>query len=273
MSEYQYYEFQAVDRPLTEREQDAVANLSSRVVLSPHSAVFTYSYGDFPGDPVKVLEKYFDALLYLANWGSRHLWFRLPRELVKPEELKPYCLEDVILVKARGEHIVVGICLDEEEGGGWVKGAGQLTALLPLRQQILEGDYRALYLAWLKATQFADPVEDDQVAPPVPPGLRSLSAPLKEFVAFFAIDRDAIAAAAKTSAKAPSEIGPNLEEWVSDLPQAEQEDFLRRMLRGEAAATTALRRRLRELARTSPRGVRKGTDSSQAPAQRSGRRG
>jgi hypothetical protein len=29
MSEYQYYEFQAIDRPLTREEQEAVASLSS----------------------------------------------------------------------------------------------------------------------------------------------------------------------------------------------------------------------------------------------------
>lgn len=31
MSEYQYYGWQAVDRPLTERELDEVANLSSHM--------------------------------------------------------------------------------------------------------------------------------------------------------------------------------------------------------------------------------------------------
>jgi hypothetical protein len=34
MSEYQYYEFQAIDRPLTAEEQQAVSKLSSRV--EPH---------------------------------------------------------------------------------------------------------------------------------------------------------------------------------------------------------------------------------------------
>lgn len=54
MSEYQYYEFQTLDRPLTESEQAFIKNLSSRVQLTPTQAVFTYSYGDFRGDPKKV---------------------------------------------------------------------------------------------------------------------------------------------------------------------------------------------------------------------------
>jgi hypothetical protein len=41
MSEYQYYEFQAIDRPLTPEEQAAVARLSSRTEPHPWRAVFT----------------------------------------------------------------------------------------------------------------------------------------------------------------------------------------------------------------------------------------
>ena len=62
MSEYQHYEFQAIDRPLTEDEQAAVSQLSSRVQLSSTKAIFIYNYGDFPDDPFQVLAKYFDAL-------------------------------------------------------------------------------------------------------------------------------------------------------------------------------------------------------------------
>lgn len=89
MSEYQYYESQAIDRPLTEAEQAAVSRLSSRVDLSAHRAVFTYSYGDFRGDPVELLAKCFDAMLYLASWGSHWLYFRLPRKIVTREMLAP----------------------------------------------------------------------------------------------------------------------------------------------------------------------------------------
>ena len=39
MSEYQYYEFQAIDRPLTPKEQQAVAQLSSRVDPHPRDLI------------------------------------------------------------------------------------------------------------------------------------------------------------------------------------------------------------------------------------------
>ncbi|MEO1006224.1 MAG: hypothetical protein AAFW67_10315, partial [Cyanobacteria bacterium J06638_38] len=68
MSEYQYYEFQTVNRSLTEQERVAISKLSSSVKLTATSAIFTYSYGDFRGNPQDFLAKYFDAMYYIANW-------------------------------------------------------------------------------------------------------------------------------------------------------------------------------------------------------------
>ena len=82
MSEYQYYEFQSIDRPLMPEEQAAVAGLSSRTEPHPWRAIFTYSWGDFPANAKEIPAQYYDALLYLANWGSRELMFRFPRDLV-----------------------------------------------------------------------------------------------------------------------------------------------------------------------------------------------
>ncbi|MFM6321848.1 MAG: hypothetical protein ACKPGT_21645 [Microcystis sp.] len=50
MSEYQYYEFQAIDRPLTQEERAAIGELSSRVKPTATSASFTYP-GKVERDP------------------------------------------------------------------------------------------------------------------------------------------------------------------------------------------------------------------------------
>ncbi|MCP5097412.1 MAG: hypothetical protein GY943_17850, partial [Chloroflexi bacterium] len=94
MSEYQYYEFQAVERPLTPQEQNAVAQLSSRVDPHPTRAVFNYSYSDFPGSAEDVLAKYYDVLFYIANWGSVQLAFRFPKGLIDVDAIRPYCVDD-----------------------------------------------------------------------------------------------------------------------------------------------------------------------------------
>ena len=50
MSEYQYYEFQAIDRPLTEKEMADLRSRSTRAEISPTSFVNDYSWGSFRGD-------------------------------------------------------------------------------------------------------------------------------------------------------------------------------------------------------------------------------
>ena len=51
MSEYQYYEFLAVDRPLDDDEQAEVRSLSTRARITATSFVNEYHWGDFKGDP------------------------------------------------------------------------------------------------------------------------------------------------------------------------------------------------------------------------------
>jgi hypothetical protein len=109
MSEYQYYEFQAIDSPLTPEAQQAVAQLSSRVGPHPRRVVFTYSFGgDLRRRPKDLMFDYYDAMIYLANWGSRQLMFRFPRALVTPDRMRQYEVEtteypaEVVQVDVRG---------------------------------------------------------------------------------------------------------------------------------------------------------------------------
>ena len=49
MSEYQYYEFQAIDRPLDESDREALRSLSSRAQITATSFTNHYEWGDFKG--------------------------------------------------------------------------------------------------------------------------------------------------------------------------------------------------------------------------------
>ena len=51
MSEYQYYEFQAIDRPLTKKERLELRAVSTRAEITPARFVNFYTWGDFKGDP------------------------------------------------------------------------------------------------------------------------------------------------------------------------------------------------------------------------------
>ena len=57
MSEYQYYEFQAVDRPLTTSEMAELRSLTSRVTITPTMLRNVYNYGGFRGEPTTLMAK------------------------------------------------------------------------------------------------------------------------------------------------------------------------------------------------------------------------
>jgi hypothetical protein len=78
MSEYQYYEFLAIDRPLDRAAQDALRSISSRARITATSFINHYEWGDLKGDPRKFMERWFDLHLYVANWGTRRLMLRVP---------------------------------------------------------------------------------------------------------------------------------------------------------------------------------------------------
>ena len=58
MSEYQYYEFLAVDRPLTRKQMEQVRQYSSRAEITSTSFVNEYNWADFRGNPDQFVTRY-----------------------------------------------------------------------------------------------------------------------------------------------------------------------------------------------------------------------
>ena len=244
--EYQYYEFQTIDRPLTKAEQVYVQSLSSRVRPTATRAVFTYSYADFRGNPLSILEKCFDAMLYMANWGSYQLAFRFPKAAVNVSMLEPYCVDDIIEVYTAAKYVILNIEIHQEEGSGWIEENNNwLSALIPLRQAILQGDFRALYLTWLKAAAVSTYLEDDVQEPPVPPNLQKLNAPLQSFVDWLEMDPDLIAVSAKVS-QPQKKLKEPFKDWVNALSDKEKTKLLVEIVTGDSAIASQLQARLRK---------------------------
>jgi hypothetical protein len=151
MSEYQYYEFLAVDRPLDERQQAEVRTLSTRARVTATSFTNEYHWGNFRGDPRTMMERYYDAHLYLTNWGTHQVMLRLPRALLSLETAEQYCIDPHVAAWASGEHLIIDL-ISEDESGDWVEGAeDSLSAIVGVRAELAAGDLRPLYLAWLAA--------------------------------------------------------------------------------------------------------------------------
>ncbi|HEY0605303.1 MAG TPA: hypothetical protein VGD58_20450 [Herpetosiphonaceae bacterium] len=247
--EYQYYEFQALDRRLTQEEQTELRRLSSRANVTPNHAIYTYSYGDFRGDPENILAQYFDALLHVTNWGNCQLAFRFPTALLDRSTILPYCTFESVSITRRGEYWLLNINIMDETGGSgnWIEGEGKLSALVPLRQSILQGDLRCLYLAWLKAATVEgdEEIDGEMFEPPVPPNLHQLTPELETFIELFEIDEDLLSVVVEAS---PALEGTD-EDFVAaieTLSEEERKQWLLRLAQGEPNLRFHLLKRLRE---------------------------
>jgi hypothetical protein len=243
MSEYQYYEFQAVDRPLTERERKELRALSTRARITATSFVNSYEWGDFKGNPDKLMERCFDLFVYVANWGSRRFTMRLPKGLVELNELKRFLVnKDVGTARQTTENVIVDLWRDELELEYWDAGDEWMGALAPLRADVLHGDLRVFYLAWLIAVEM-DELPDNALEPL--PGIGPLTASLEAFADFYVIDRDLLAAAASIGTGAPRSTDGSVEERIRALPEEEKVALLVRLHEGDDPHLGAkLRRRL-----------------------------
>jgi hypothetical protein len=248
MSEYQYYEFQAIDRPLTDQEINKVRSLSSRATVTPRQAIFTYSYSDFRGDALSVLATYFDAMLYIANFGVKQLSFRLPKNLVDVDQLSQYAVPYIITIKSTEHYVVLDIHLSHEGGYGWIEENDSLSELISLRHDLLQGDYRMLYLAWLAGIHQEEfCIKEEVLEPPVPVNLKNLTDPLKCFIDFFEIDEDLVEVAAAESPTESILDQTQLSQKISMLSIAERDEFLIKLLNSEANVDVQLARRLKEI--------------------------
>ena len=207
-------------------------SLSSRARITSTSFINSYSWGDFKGNPSTLMEKYFDAFTYLANWGTHWFMLHLPRRLLSPEVVAQYCKDGRASFRVAGDHIILDF-QSENEGGEWVEDDGWLSSLIHTRAESLRGDLRCLYLAWLLSAQEGE-LDDEEREPPVPPNLQHLSAGLRSFAEFLRIDDDLIAVAAEASPdqNRDSASRADLEAWIGGLSAKEKDGLLLRVIDG-----------------------------------------
>jgi hypothetical protein len=232
VSEYQYYEFQAVDRPLTREHMSKLRAYSSRAQVTPSSFVNEYHYGSFKGDPDEWMERYFDAFLYLANWGSRWFMLRLPQKLLDQQVAAPYLAGESFSCRWKDDSVILSF-RTEDEDYEWAEGEGWLASLAQTRSELMRGDHRALYLGWLRGVQ-SEEIDSDALEPPVPPGLGELSETLNRLADFLRIDRDLITAAAERSPgkEAADLVGNEIGAWLLNLPSMEKDAILATLING-----------------------------------------
>jgi hypothetical protein len=226
VSEYLYYEFSAVDRPLTHREIRELRALSTRAEITATSFVNTYEWGDFKGDPNVLMEKYFDAFVFTANNCVFQLVLRLPRRALETKDVSAFCAGESLHIRKTKNFTILEF-ISEGEGRDWEDSERWMDSLIPLRADLMRGDMRALYLGWLFCLQNQE-LSPHATEPPVPASLAKLPAPLQSLAHFLGLDGDLIKAAAEgsrnLSAASPSRA--KLAAWIAAMPEAEKNALL-----------------------------------------------
>lgn len=249
MSEYQYFEFLAVDRPLTAREIDHLRGVSSRAQITPVSFINEYSWGGLKADPRDFMRHFFDAHVFIANWGDAIFMVRLPKEVIDQKTLKAFCTSPHLEFEKLPEHWLLTWSLGETEDYdrfGYVEeGPGLMTLLAPLREELLRGDLRSLYIGWLRAVT-AEETDPDDLEPLPLNGLNRLTAAQQALAEFLEVDIDLLAGVGSGSQTNQVNAADDaaLDAWLDNLPRTEVRGYLRQMLDGQgASAERALKRR------------------------------
>ena len=236
MSEYQYYEFLAVDRPLTATEMKELRALSTRADITRVSFANDYQWGDFKGNPDTLMERYFDAHVYVANWRTAIFKVRVPVEALAKGTVEALLDCESLFFKPTKTHWIITWHLEESENDerfALEDGRGWMARLTPVRDELLRGDLRSLYIGWLADVSMGM-VDDEEMEPLRVSGLNQLTSAQQALAEFLEIDEDLLAGAAMGSPAVPDgDVSQKeLDAWTHDMPREEVAEVLKQLLLG-----------------------------------------
>lgn len=245
MSEYQYVAFQAVDGPLNDMQLEFAQRQSTRAEVSRWSLSSEYHYSSFRGDVHGLLRKGYDVYLQYTSYGSREIKLRLPGGMPIAEMVWSKYVDGQHLEwksDAEGSGGILSLHPFHETGNFDAVQEKQplLDALIAVRERLMIGDLRALYLLWLCAADddYNDPAE--MIEPPVPHGIAESATYGGEILTFFGLDPLLLVAAGQNVNAAPmDESQDRAARWVNAQGEQPAKDMLLRFLIGDTAGEKA----------------------------------
>jgi hypothetical protein len=200
--------------------------------------------GEFRADARRMLRRGYDIHLDNVSDGARRLMIRLPAGLpCDRPTFDAFCIKDFMLWHAdkKGKGGILEI-KPEPDAGGYLDNLYDVNELLPeiapVREQLIGGDLRPLYIAWLAGAS-----DDPSLEPPVPAGLGQRTTALETMAYFFAISEALLDAAAERSPPLPAtHAGGAIQAWIAEQPADELRELVRRFLEEDAAVTRAATR-------------------------------
>jgi len=247
MSEYQYVGFRAIDGPVSEKDLEFMRQQSSRAEITPWSFDNEYQYGDFHGNAVEMLRRGYDFHFHYANFGVRKLMIRLPNGLPDAKAAEPYFEKGSLhfLKDKQGRGGI--LCIEPFFEAGELDDLWELDhfldRLLPLREEILDGDLRPIYLARLAVACDSNHDPDEGKEAPVPAGLDQLTDAQDALAKLYGLSEALIAAAARNSPSLPERRDSENQHtaWLQRQPEATKIAWLAQLM---ADPRSAVRREI-----------------------------
>lgn len=237
MSEYQIVKFRAVDRPLTDKQMQYMDQQSSRAEYNKWQFEVEYHYSSFRGNVDGMLRNGYDIYL---NYGSYHgceVRIRLPNGLPFEKSTYTQYISDEALQWTPDKTGKAGILriapyIEEAYDEAVWEFNDYMDALVTVREMLINGDPRALYLLWLCHAQYTIEIAEETLEPPIPHGMDKIPNRATELLSFFDVDPLLIAAAAKgiPSFDAHQSKNDSVKKWLATIADSRRTEIIQRLL-------------------------------------------
>ena len=245
MSENQIVKFRAIDRPLTEKQLEFMDRQSSRAEFTKWEFEVEYHYSSFRGDVDKMLRNGYDIFLTYSNYGSREVRMRLPNGLpfaksVWSKYISAKGLKWTAEKTGKAGILALSPYLEEADDQVW-EFDDYLDATAKLREMLIAGDLRALYVLWLCNAMYSRDEDEAVMEPPVPHGLGAIPEEVAELLDFFEADPllvDAAAAGIPTF-NVQSSHSDSVKTWLKSITDARRTEIIQRLFSEDPEALKA----------------------------------
>ncbi len=245
MSEFQIVKFRAIDRSLSDKQLEFMDRQSSRAEFTKWEFKVEYHYSSFRGDVDGMLRNGYDIFLTYSNYGCREIRMRLSGGLPFANSVwsKYICAEGLTWSADKcGKAGILSLApyLEEAYDPVW-KFDDYLDATAKLREMLIAGDLRALYVLWLCSAMSSSDDDEAVMEPPVPHGLGELSGEAADILAFFEADpllADA-AAIGIPMFNAQGSQGDSVKAWFKTITDSRRNEMIQRLLSEDPVALKA----------------------------------
>ncbi len=233
MSEYQIIAFRAIDKPVSEKNLEYMEKQSTRADITPWSFDNEYHYGDFRGNTKEMLRRGYDIHLHWANFGMCTVMIRFAQGIPNLKSLDPYFKDDTLEYdedkSGPGGILTIAPCYEPDDEGDYDV-SKMIDKLADLRDEILAGDPRPLYLGHLACLMDMNHDPSEHEEPPIPAGLNELTKAQQFLCRFIALPEDVLDAVREDSPKlekgGASKGSDDLEAWLKSQTPANKEKWL-----------------------------------------------